>query len=389
MKRIFILTLIISAITSCVNKSVKENNQNITKPVSIKLENAMYMLVGTYTSTDSKGIYVYKIDTISGKSEYVSEVTVENPSYLVLDSSEHYVYSVTENESDQTASANAFSFDKATGKLTFLNKQLTGGGAPCYINIDKEGKHVLTANYLGASITVFPVTKNGNLEAPSQLIRFSGKGIDPDRQKQPYIHCVQYSPDGKILFADDLGTDKIHRLEVMTNSDTAYLKAATPEFIKIKDGSGPRHLVFHPNGKYAYLITELSGDVIAFNYQNDNLTEFQTIKADTLNARGGGDIHLSPDGKFLYASNRLKGDGIAIFSVDQSNGRLIKIGYQTTGIHPRNFAITPNGKFLLVANRDSNNIQIFKRDQNTGMLTDTKQDINLSMPVCIKFASIK
>lgn len=376
-------------VIGCANKNTNNANADNQSMDQIEKSNTeMYMLVGTYTSGESKGIYVYKLDTVTGTSKYVSEINVDNPSYLVLDQSEKFVYSVTEDDGIETSAANAFSFDKKDGKLSFINKQLTGGGAPCYINIDANGKHVITANYLGGSLTYFSVNEKGGLEPASEVISFSGKGIDSERQKQSHIHCVQFTPDGKYLFADDLGTDKIHKFDVNETSDK-YLSVGTPAAFNIKAGSGPRHLKFHPNNKYAYLITELSGDVIAFNYNDGNLSEIQTIKADTLNAKGSGDIGITPNGKFLYASNRLKGDGLAIFSINEADGKLTKIGYQSTGIHPRNFAITPNGKLLLVACRDSDVIQVFKINESTGLLENTEHDITLDMPVCVKFASVQ
>ena len=164
-----------------------------------------------------------------------------------------------------------------------------------------------------------------------------------------------------------------------------FLTKGTPEAFKVAPGSGPRHLIFNSDGKFAYLINEIGGTVIAFRYADGMLDEIQTVAADTVNAQGSGDIHLSPDGKYLYASNRLKADGVAIFKVDETNGTLTKVGYQLTGIHPRNFIITPNGKYLLVACRDTNVIQIFERDQATGLLTDIKKDIKVDKPVCLKF----
>lgn len=386
LRQIGIATLSLFMLASCSNKS--SNPQIQIEDKSMIVDNEMYMFVGTYTANESKGIYVYKLDTVTGTSKYISMVEVENPSYLVVDKSEKYIYAVTEDDGVETSAVNAFAFDKEEGKLTFLNKQLTQGGAPCYINISEDGKHVVTANYLGGNISVFPTKEDGSLEPASQVINFQGKGIDADRQNQPHLHCVEFSPNGKYLYADDLGTDKIMKFDV--NKDNKdYLTQSTPAFFKVKPGSGPRHITFDPSGKYAYLITELSGEVIAFDYNNGNLNEVQTIKADTLNAKGSGDIHISPDGKFVYASNRLQGDGIAIFSVDQNNGKLTKVGYQLTGIHPRNFAMTPNGKLLLVANRDSDVIQVFFRNAETGLLVDASHDIILDMPVCVKFASVK
>lgn len=382
LKHFTIITILAIAVLGCANKNKTMQNK-------ISDDKAMYMILGTYTSDDSNGLYVYKIDTVTGKSEYISETPVANPSYLALDESENYVYAVTEDDGIETSAANAFSFDKKTGTLKYINKQLTKGAAPCYINVDKEGRHVITANYSGGNLSVFKVSNDGGLNPVTQVIGFDGTGFDPERQEQPHIHCVKYSPDEKYLFATDLGLDKIHKFEVLKDTqDTVHLKHGNPEAYDLKAGSGPRHLVFHPNNKYAYLITELSGEVVVYNYDDGNLEEIQVIEADSLNAQGSADIHVSPDGKFVYASNRLQADGIAIFSVDLSNGRLTKVGYHKTGEHPRNFAITPNGNLLLVANRDSNQIQVLKRNTETGLLEDTGNDINLSKPVCIKFASI-
>lgn len=205
----------------------------------------------------------------------------------------------------------------------------------------------------------------------------------------PHLHCVRITPDGKYLLADDLGTDQIHKFNINPNANgdnkEKFLTKGTPEAFKVAPGSGPRHLIFNSDGKFAYLINEIGGTVIAFRYADGMLDEIQTVAADTVNAQGSGDIHLSPDGKYLYASNRLKADGVAIFKVDETNGTLTKVGYQLTGIHPRNFIITPNGKYLLVACRDTNVIQIFERDQATGLLTDIKKDIKVDKPVCLKF----
>lgn len=395
LKRYFIAPILFLTMIACTNKGTMNDKENrvLSEADSIKLamesisdDASVYLLVGTYTSGESDGIYVYQLDTISGYSKYISMAEVDNPSYLTLSNDERFVYAVTEND-DNTSAANALSFDKKDGKLKLLNTQLTGGAAPCYIAIDDAGKHVVTANYLGGSITLFNTNEDGTLAPASSVISFTGKGVD-DRQSQPHLHCVQFSPDKKQLFANDLGTDKIHKFNV-NNGAEDFLTIGTPPAFKVKDGSGPRHLEFHPNGKYAYLITELSGDVIAFEYNNGDLRELQTIKADTLQAKGSADIHVSPDGRFLYASNRLQGDGVAIFSIDQTNGLLTKVGYQETGIHPRNFAITPNGKYLLVASRDSHIIQIFEIDKKTGLLENTYKDIRLDMPVCLKFASLK
>lgn len=392
MRKLILLAITLIAFISCNNKrSTQEDNIIKSDNISLNSDNSLYLLVGTYTSTDSKGIYVYQFDTITGDSKYVSEIDVINPSYITVSKDEKHVYAVTENE-DETSTANAFSFNKEDGKLSFINSLPTGGGAPCFINTDESNSLLITANYLGGSITSFKINKDGALESGSQkLIKFMGQGGNPDRQSQPHLHCVQFTPDNKYVLANDLGTDRIHKLTIDNDAETEnkVLSIGTPAFFETGSTSGPRHLEFHPNGKYAYLITELSGEVIAYSYQDGSLNELQRVQADTLNAMGSGDIHITPNGKFLYASNRLKGDGLAIFAIDQLNGKLTKVGYQDTGIHPRNFVITPNGKQLLVACRDSNTIQVYSIDQETGHLENMFKDIELDMPVCLKFISMK
>lgn len=378
----FIVTICIISMTTISCTSKKAARTESSEPVNQELT----MLVGTYTAGDSKGIYSFRFDEETGTATALSEAEVENPSYLVPSADGKFVYAVSEFNNEQAA-ANAFAFDKEKGTFKWLNSQKTGGEDPCYIITN--GKNVITANYSGGSISVFPIAKDGTLLPASDIIKFEGSGADKERQEKSHLHCVRITPDGKYLFADNLGTDQIHKFIIHPEADAenkeSFLREGSPAAFEVKAGSGPRHLTFAPNGNYAYLINELSGTVIAFEYKDGNLKEIQTIAADTVGAKGSGDIHISPDGKFLYASNRLKADGIAIFRIDSENGKLTKTGYQLTGIHPRNFIITPNGKYLLVACRDSNAIQVYERDADTGLLTDIQKDIKVDKPVCIKF----
>ena len=335
-----VICVIATTISSCTFKK----KTDMETPTGTK-ENELTMLVGTYTSGDSKGIYSFRFNEETGTATALSETEVENPSYLAVSADGKFIYTVSEFNNEQAA-ANAFAFNQEKGTLKLLNSQKTGGEDPCYIITN--GNNVITANYSGGSISVFPIAKDGSLLPASDIIKFEGSGTDKERQEK-------------------------------------FLKEGSPSAFKVKAGSGPRHLTFSPNGNYAYLINELSGTVIAFEYKDGDLKEIQTIVADTVCAKGSGDIHISPDGKFLYASNRLKADGIAIFSIQPDNGILTKVGYQLTGIHPRNFIITPNGKYMLVACRDSNVIQIYERDADTGLLTDIHGDIKVDKPVCVKF----
>ena len=342
----------------------------------------LYLIVGSYARPQEEGIKVYAWNNEKGEATYVSGLAgISNPSYQVVTADGERIYSVGEDDG-LTSTAHALSFDKANGKLTLMNTQLTQGGAPCYINITPDGKSVITANYMGANISLIPLDSSGRLTENVKTIVFTGEGEIKNRQDQPHLHCVEFTPDGKHLLANDLGTDKIHVFSL--NSDGKLDEKAGFD-INLEPASGPRHICFSKDGRFAYLINEISGKVTTLSYDGKCLTPIQYIEADTVNAQGSADIHLSPDGKFLYASNRLKADGIAIFSVNQETGLLAKVGYQLTGIHPRNFVITPDGKYLLVACRDSNLIQIFERNEKTGLLVDTGKRIETSKPVCLKF----
>ena len=342
----------------------------------------MYLMVGSYATPEEEGIKVYAWDGEKGEAAYVSGLKgISNPSYQVVSADGERVYSVGEDDG-LTSTAHALSFDKSQGRLALMNTQLTQGGAPCYINLSPNEDFVITANYMGGSISVLPTETSGRLGENVSTFAFQGEGVLKERQSQPHLHCVEFTPDGKFLLANDLGTDKIH---VFPLTSGGKLDEMGTFDVELEAGSGPRHLCFSKDGRFAYLINELSGKVTALSYKGETLTPIQYIEADTVNAQGSADIHLSPDGKFLYASNRLKADGIAIFSVNQETGMLTKAGYQLTGIHPRNFIITPDGRFLLVACRDSNVIQIFSRDEKTGLLVDTGKTIETSKPVCLKF----
>ena len=345
----------------------------------------IYLLAGTYTGKESKGIYIFRLDTLTGESTATGMAEIPNPSFLALSPDERFVYAVSENN-DESDAVSAFAFDKETGTLALVNSRPTQGKAPCNIAINSRRTHAVTANYGGGSISVFPIQPDGSLDAASQVITFQGSGPVSNRQASPHLHCIAYSPDGKHLYATDLGTDRIHRFEVC-EPDTEYLGAAHPDAISIEPGSGPRHLTFSPDGRYAYLINELSGTVTVLRNEKGTLEPIQTIEADPQKAGGSADIRITPDGRYLYASNRLKGDGVAIFGINPENGRLTHLGYQPTGAHPRNINITPNGRFLLVACRDKNAIELYRINPQTGLLTNIQKDIPLSMPVCLVFAS--
>ena len=347
------------------------------------------MYVGTYTEGgNSKGIYTYNFNQENGTFELLNTATVANPSFVTLSPEGKRLYAVSEYNDGRQG---VYSFDLSENKAKLSNPvfQPTAskealprvGADPCYIVSD--GKYVITANYTGGDISVFSLDAEGRLQAEVQHIAFAGR----TPEHVAHIHCIIPTPDKKYILATDLGNDQVYcfrynkkarkNAEVLTAQQVAY---------KVSDGQGPRHLIFSKDGRFAYLINELGGECVVLSYRKGKLKEVQRLMADEGGGRGSADIHISPDGRFLYTSHRLKKDGIAIFAINPKNGTLTKIGYQLTGVHPRNFAITPNGKYLLVACRDDNKIQVFQRNETTGELTETSQEIEVDKPTCILFA---
>jgi 6-phosphogluconolactonase len=352
-----------------------------------------YLLVGTYTNDGkSEGIYVYRFNPNKNESTLVSIAKgVENPSYLAVSKDQKFVYAVNENHGDKGGEVSAFALDKTKGELKFLNKQQTGGDDPCYVTVDSTGKNVIVANYSGGNIAVLKTNADGSLQTAVQVIAHDGYGVNVARQEMPHPHSVVLSPDGKFLFVANLGNDRLYRYAFNPNDAANPLTALDPAYYEVPDNSGPRHFTFHPNGKFAYLLNELSGTVIVYEYNNGALKEIQTIASDNTNTKtdkGSADIHVSPDGRFMYTSNRATANDITMYKV-ASDGKLAENGHQAVGPHPRNFMVDPTGRYLLVANRDGNNIQIFIINKNFGILQDTNTKIDVPQPVCLKMVPVK
>jgi 6-phosphogluconolactonase len=350
-------------------------------------ENKFNLIVGTYTnSCESKGIYVYEFDSNIGDFSFKnsSENSV-NPSFLTVDPSNHYVYSVSEN--GKKTAVSAFGFDSKSGKLNFLNSSQTKGDDSCYIINDD--KNVITANYTGGSISVFGKNSDGSITEMKQVVQHTGKGINAERQGSPHVHMVYFSPDKKYVLANDLGTDQVSVYQYNPNGGNEILKLKSS--IAVNPGSGPRHLTFSKDGKYVYVLQELDGALVAFSYNNGMLKKvFETtiIAKDYKGEIRSADIHISPDGKFLYATNRGEIGEISIFKT-LKKGALELVGRTSSlGKGPRNFAIDPTGNFLLVGHQYTNEIVIFKRDKTTGSITDTGKRISLCSPVCLVFGKI-
>lgn len=351
-----------------------------------------YLFVGTYTGEGSEGIYLFRFDSNEGLLTPADTVSgISNPSYLTLSPDHSFLYAVNEEADSADATVSAFSFDKESGELSFLNRQSSRGGAPCYVSTDQNGEAVFVGNYLGGSLAMFPVNEEGSLREAETAIVHEGSSVNENRQESPHVHCTILSPDNNFLFATDLGTDQITGYAF--NSEQVALESRPSITYETETGAGPRHLTFHPNGTFAYLINELKGTVDALAYDGESLEKLQTISTLPDNYEGavsGADIHVSPDGKFLYASNREDLNNIVIFSIDEETGMLTNVGQQSSGgVHPRNFMIDPTGIFLLAANRHTDNIVVFRRDMETGMITPTGHEVEVSQPVSLQMVPVE
>lgn len=350
-------------------------------------ENKLNLIVGTYTkSCDSKGIYVYEFDSNTGDFSLKNNTeNILNPSYLTVSSDNKFVYSVSEN--DKKSSVSAFGFNSKSGKLNFMNYQNPNSLNPCYIINDD--KNVITANYSSGSISVLGKNNDGSIGEVKQVVQHVGKSINPNRQEAPHAHMACFSPDKKYVLVNDLGTDKVCVYQYNPNSATEVLKPKSS--FDVKPGSGPRHLIFSKDGKYVYLLQELDGTVTSFSYADGilkKLGETTVVAPDFKGDIGAADIHISPDGKFLYATNRGTANDISVFKILEKGKLEFVQRTSTLGKGPRNFNIDPTGNFLLVGLQYTNEIVIFKRDKKSGMLTNTGKKIALCSPVCLVFTKI-
>lgn len=344
-----------------------------------KAEDGMRLLVGTYTNGNaSNGVYLYSFDPNTGACELLDTAKAGNPSFVIASDDLKHAYSVSEYDDGRQG---VISYDLTRESIDVLNFQSAdidaSGAAPC--NIIIAGGCVITSNYTGGTLTAFPILEDGSLgEGIQQFAPAAEDGL------VHHMHCCVKSPDGKYLFVCDLGADRIYRFTI---GDVACpLQDMTIAYqFDSEIHPGPRHMVFSQDGRFAYLIHELGDFLTVFAYNDGDLEHVSTELAYDGEGHGSADIHLSPDGEHLYASHRLKKDGISIFKVGKEDGTVQNVGYQQTGIHPRNFAVSPDGALLLCACRDSDVIQFYAVDQETGTLTATGTKIEVPAPVCVQF----
>jgi 6-phosphogluconolactonase len=360
------------------------------------------VFAGTYTRRlghvdgQAEGIYAYRATLSDGALTQMSVTTgIANPSFVALDSQHRYLYAASEVKefNGQTGGGvYAYTVNRRTGVLTFLNAQPAQGTDPCYVSIDATGRWVLAANYSSGSVIMYPVQADGSLGAASDFKQHEGSSVNPRRQEGPHAHSFVIAPDNRYAFVPDLGMDKImiYRLDL----DNGKLSVGGQPWVQIEPGGGPRHFDIHPGQKFAYCNLEIGNKVVVFKYDEaagtlEQMQSISTLPADFTGASHTADLHVHPSGRWLYCSNRGH-DSIAMYSIDQNTGMLTFLGCEPTqGKVPRNFAIDPAGTLLLAANQNSSTVAAYHIDQQTGKLMPTGAVSPAPTPVCLKFVPVE
>ena len=349
------------------------------------------LFIGTYTKEKSEGIYRGRLDLTSGSLRIESAAKgITNPSFLAIDRSRGRLFAVNETaeyDGKPGGSVSAFSIDSKTGDLRLVNRQSSRGADPCHLTLDNSGRFVLVANYSGGNVAVLPVHNDGTLGEATDVVQHQGSSVTA-RQLAPHPHSVNVDASGNFVYVPDLGIDKV--MIYRFDGKGGKLRPATPGWAGLKAGAGPRHMVFHPDGQKAYVLNELDSMLTLFAVDRstgalDQRQAISTVPRDFAGKNYPADIHIAPSGKFIYCSNRGH-DSIAVFAVDGKTGELSTLQHQPTkGQWPRNFTIDQTGRYLLVANQRSDTITVFSIGQKGGTLSPTDQQVELPVPVCLKF----
>jgi 6-phosphogluconolactonase len=374
-----LIPLLLSALIlhSCGPKS----NQHQTQAMD---QNHLFLL-GTYTEQPEDGLNLLAFHPEAGEIEVLHVASdIDNPSFVTANAAQNLVFSTEETNSEQGGKVTSFKLDKATNTLEKINSVFTQGGSPCHISLDPTERFLVVSNYSGGNITVIPVDQQGKLSEEIQVIQHEGSSANPSRQKAPHVHSAVFHPEENRVFVADLGTDKVYLYD-LTDDATAPLKPATPDAFSVEAGAGPRHILFNEAGDRFYLIHELTAEVGVYAYEQGQISHVEThaLTPEGFTGEvGAAEVRISPDGKYLYASNRGDANTLTVFAIDATTGRLREVQHVSSeGIAPRNFAITADGKFLLCGNQNSDEIVVFDRDQENGTISRSSITVAVSKPV--------
>lgn len=355
------------------------------------MANDLFAFVGTYTQLGAEGVYTLRMNGNTGELTQVSVATgIENPSFVALDPSNEHLYAVGEvSNFDGAGAITSFSVNSATGELTQLNQKSTGGPGPCHLMVDSTDSLVIVTNYSGGSVAVLPIDSDGSVGERTDFIQHEGSSINPRRQEKAHAHSVNIDKSNARAYVCDLGMDRVFIYDI--DHANGKLTPSAQPYVEEVAGEGPRHFDFHPSSSFVYVINELGCTITLYDLSDEGrLSPVQTVPTLPEGWEGENttaDVHVSPDGNYVYGSNRGH-DSLVIYSIDHSTGKMTYVGHQATlGEEPRNFAITPDGAFLLAENQNSGTIVTFKRESD-GTLTATGSVIEIPAPVCIKFMPV-
>jgi 6-phosphogluconolactonase len=356
----------------------------------------LWVYVGTYTQGASKGIYRFTLDLETGKlGDRALAGTATNPTFVAIHPSQKFLYAVSEvttPSGKKAGGVSAFAIDPKTGDLTLLNQQSSGGAGPCHLNVDKEGKNVLAANYGGGSACVLPIGADGKLGEASAFVQHKGSSVNKKRQEGPHAHSANLDAANRFAFIADLGLDKV--LVYRFDPAKGTITANDPPAYDTAPGAGPRHFAFHPDGKSAFVINELDSTLDNLDYDADKgilkkRQSLSTLPKDFKGNTSTAEVVVHPSGKFVYGSNRGH-NSIAIYRFDAKSRELTFVGHQNHKIKtPRNIASDPTGRYLLVANQDGASIVVFRVDGETGELSPVGDPVEVPFPVCIRMMPAK
>ncbi|MCP1518303.1 6-phosphogluconolactonase (cycloisomerase 2 family) [Pseudomonas migulae] len=358
------------------------------------------LLVGSYTAGQSQGIYRLNFDSATGQldAKPLQVVNSENPSWLTLSNDQRHLFVVNENgpgQKDPVGRVSSYAIDAKTHALRLINQVQSLGNEPTHSSLSGDASHLFVSNYSvaedpGGTLAVLPVGADGTLKPVVQMSSHPSSRVNPERQMSAHVHSTVSSPDGKFVFSNDLGADKIfvYRFDPKANPDLPLI-AATPASVQLPPGSGPRHLLFSADGKHAWLTLEMSAQVAVFDYRDGTLEQTQMVDlaaGQPTSDKAAAALHASKDGKFLYVSNRGIANQLLVFAIDPATGHLKELQRRSVeGDHPREFSLDPSGRFVLIANQKSNQIVVLERDAKSGLLGKTVQKLPMDAPSDLTF----
>ena len=349
---------------------------------------------GTYTGPKSKGVLAFRFDSSTGRLEPLGlAAECRNPTFLAVHPNGRVLYAISEvGSAGKPGQAMAFRIEGASGRLSLIGTQSTGGPGPCHVSVDATGKHLFAANYGGGSVACFPLGPDGAIRESTTFIQHQGKSANPRRQEGPHAHGIYPDPAGRFVLVPDLGLDKV--MVYRFDAARGVLETNTPAFAQLPSGAGPRHLAFHPNGRVVYVINELDSTIAVHTYDaaRGELARVQivpTLPEDFKGQSTCAEVQVHPSGRFVWGSNRGH-DSLAAFTVDEATGRLTPAGHTPTrGKAPRHFTVDPTGKWMLAENQSSDSISVFAIDPVRGTLTPAGGLTEAGSPVCLVFAPLK